>query len=80
MLKPDLICVQETKIEEMSPSIIRNAFGPEYESSFEALPADGAMGGIVLATIVSILQISSSALTSHTILPRSLITAIIDLG
>jgi hypothetical protein len=44
MLKHDIICLQETKIGIMTPSIIINAFGLQYEANYVSLPADGTRG------------------------------------
>jgi hypothetical protein len=43
--KPDLICIQETKMEQVTPTIIRNSLGPDYQDSFTFLPAVGSSGG-----------------------------------
>jgi exonuclease III len=67
MLKPDLICIQETKTEVMTPSIMRSAFGPEFESNFFSLPADGSRGGIILAVNSSLLQLPDPVLFGHSI-------------
>jgi hypothetical protein len=44
MLKHDIICLQETKIGIMTPSIIINAFGLQYEANYVSLPADSTRG------------------------------------
>jgi exonuclease III len=67
MLKPDLICIQETKTEVMTPSIMQSAFGPEFESNFFSLPADGSRGGIILAVNSSLLQLPDPVLFGHSI-------------
>lgn len=45
--KPDIICVQETKIQSMSDSIIKDVWGSSTDS-WVALPSWGASGGILV--------------------------------
>jgi exonuclease III len=49
--KPDLICLQETKMEVISASDIRSSLGLIYQDNFFFLPAVGASGGIILLAI-----------------------------
>lgn len=65
--KPDLLCIQETKIANVDQMLIRNAFGVCYENNFCYLPADGTSGGIILATKDSSLLIQDSQTTANTI-------------
>jgi hypothetical protein len=45
----------------------KNVLGPDYQDNFIFLPAAGQSGGILIATNSSILQISSSSATNHSI-------------
>lgn len=65
--KPDLVCLQETKLASVSHSTILNVLGHEYEDSFMYLPASGTRGGIILASRASVLQLQQSHLTANTI-------------
>jgi exonuclease III len=46
---PDLVCLQETKLSVINPSVVRNALGSLYANSFVYLLADGTKGGILIA-------------------------------
>jgi exonuclease III len=43
--KPDLVCLQETKLANLSAATITNTLGSAYENSFIFSPADGTGGG-----------------------------------
>jgi exonuclease III len=34
ILKPDLVCLQETKLSSLDSSTVRNILGADYENSF----------------------------------------------
>lgn len=65
--RPDLICMQETKMSTSDNAIIRSALGPEYENNFCFLPSCGASGGILIAAKNNILQVQNPLLTVNTI-------------
>jgi exonuclease III len=65
--KPNLVCLQETKIQDVTTATIRNSLGMDYQDSFVFLPAAGTSGGIILVVNSSVLQLSSPSTTSHTI-------------
>jgi exonuclease III len=65
--KPDLICIQETKMEVINSTIIRSTLGYDYEGQFVYLPASGASGGILIAVRDSVLQILNPTTTAHII-------------
>jgi exonuclease III len=47
--RPDLICLQETKLIAMNNVTIRKVAGLEYEDNFFFLPVDGTRGIILVA-------------------------------
>jgi exonuclease III len=47
--KPYPICVQETKMEDINDSTVRNSLVYDYSSNFVSKPADGTRRGILLA-------------------------------
>jgi exonuclease III len=67
MSRPDLACLQETKIEEMTVECIRNTLGAAYENNFITLPIEGARGSIVLATNADLLKLSNLIQSAHTV-------------
>lgn len=44
-----IVCLQETKIEHWTPSLVRDTLGPNFANSYTTLPAMGGRGGILLA-------------------------------
>ena len=46
--RPDIVCVQETKISDMSRRVILSALGFDF-SEFVVVPSIGASGGILIA-------------------------------
>jgi exonuclease III len=67
IFKPDLVCIQETKMEIINSRTIRTTLGPGFEDNFHFLPADGTRGGILLATKGAYLQFQNHVSTEHTI-------------
>jgi exonuclease III len=55
--KPELICLQETKLALVDSWIICNIAGTEYDNNFCYLPATGTRGGIIIAANNSSYQI-----------------------
>jgi exonuclease III len=47
--KPDLVCLQETKLSAFTPTLINSILGHQYEANFMFLPSTSASGGITLA-------------------------------
>jgi exonuclease III len=67
LFRPDLICVQETKLSQVENVTVTACFGSDYENNYVYLPADGTRGGIVLAAKSSTMLISNPLRTNHTI-------------
>jgi hypothetical protein len=44
LVRLDLVCLQETKLENITTTTIRNVLGPEFGSDFVFLPAIGTRG------------------------------------
>jgi exonuclease III len=66
-VKPNLICLQETKLSAINQHTIRSILGRDFENSFVYLPAEGTRGGILLASKDSDLLLQQPALTTNTI-------------
>jgi exonuclease III len=45
----NIVCLQETKIEDMTRSLVVELLGPRFGDNFIALPADGTRGGVLVA-------------------------------
>ena len=47
--RPYIICLQETKLNEIDGPLAMEFLGQNYHTSFEFLPADDTRGGILIA-------------------------------
>jgi len=56
----DLICLQETKLEVVSLSVIRSLWG-NFSAGFDFLKAEGASGGIIVMWDKNIFNLVSSS-------------------
>jgi hypothetical protein len=45
LARPDVVCIQETKMEDISVTTVRNSLGHDYETNFFFQPAIGTRGG-----------------------------------
>jgi exonuclease III len=66
-IKPDLVCLQETKLASFNGSLIRSILGFVYEDSFVFLPAINSRGGILIAAQDDVFSLHQSAQTKNTI-------------
>ena len=64
--RADIICIQESKLHEVSPSKARE-FLPTPLSDFQVVDADGLRGGLVTAWNARSLSLSSSLHRKHTL-------------
>jgi exonuclease III len=64
--RPDLICLQETKLVDISSSTVRSLLRSAYENNF-FLPATGTRGGILLAAHEDNLTLQHPHVTTNTI-------------
>ena len=58
-----VVCLQETKLQDVSMNIVRQCLGNTYESFFY-LPAAGTRGGILVAWDESVTHLSNPHYTS----------------
>jgi exonuclease III len=65
--RPDVVCIQETKMTVINPLTVRNALGADFESNFVFLPGQGTRGGILLATKDGHMHLLNPSLTCNTI-------------
>jgi exonuclease III len=72
IFRPDLICVQETKLQAFDAATIAQCFGSSFVDSYVFLPARSTREGIVLAVNSALLKITSSPLSNHSITPNIL--------
>ena len=61
-----VVRLQETKIQNMDPQLVRHCLGPEFDQFFCA-PALGTHGGIILACKSIYAQLSNPHLTANTV-------------
>jgi exonuclease III len=67
LYKPNLVCLQETKMEVINSSIVRNTLGMDFDNNFSIHPALGTRGVILIAARSAILHLHNHVLTNHTI-------------
>jgi exonuclease III len=65
--KPDIICLQETKLACISSTNVRNILGLGFDDNFVFLPASITRGGILIVAHDSIFHLSQPVLTTNTI-------------
>lgn len=65
--RPELICIQETKLAVVTDSVINDALGHDYTSNYLFLPAVGTRGGIIVASRSPRLKLLSPYITTNTI-------------
>lgn len=65
--RPDIVCVQEPKMERINEATVRNSLGRDYDGDFKYLPADGTRGGILVASRTELLKLEDCSLTTNTI-------------
>jgi endonuclease/exonuclease/phosphatase family metal-dependent hydrolase len=46
--RPDLVCLQETKMQSINVATVRSTLGADLENNFLFLPAMGSRGGILV--------------------------------
>jgi hypothetical protein len=46
--RPDLLCIQVTKMTTMNSYVVRNSLGPEYENNYFMLPEQGVAFSLLL--------------------------------
>ncbi|TKV93540.2 hypothetical protein SEVIR_9G232787v4 [Setaria viridis] len=62
-----IVCLQETKMEKMEESVVRETLGYQFARTFRYLPAQGTRGGILLAVHEDYYSISQHQLKTHTL-------------
>jgi hypothetical protein len=59
--------LQETKLQNVTPTIVRNALGGEFESNYIFQPANGTRGGLLLAARDSFFSLQQLGISANTI-------------
>jgi exonuclease III len=65
--RPNLICFQETKMQTVDTTVVRNTLGTDFENNFMFLPANGIRGGILLASRDSVYHLQHPVMSANTI-------------
>lgn len=65
--KPLIICLQETKLMDITPTMVLNILGHEYRDNYCFLPAEDTRGGILLALKGDNVRVQSVSRTTNTI-------------
>lgn len=61
----DVVCLQETKLDVVSRSLILSMLGNDFDNNFCFLPANGASGGILIAWRNRLGTVGASRIDSH---------------
>jgi exonuclease III len=69
-VRPNIVCLQETKLQQISRSTVRAVLGGEFENNFLFQPSNGAKGGLLLAARESFYTLqhvksSMNTITAH---------------
>jgi hypothetical protein len=66
--RPDIIGLQETKLITITPSVVRDTLGADFQDTFVYLPADGTKGGILMAARFGMFHLQQPHTTTNTII------------
>jgi exonuclease III len=62
-----IVCLQETKLSQISENDVLCTLGPRFKSNFAFTPADGTRGGILLACNDSFFSLSSIVVRQYSL-------------
>jgi exonuclease III len=65
--RPDIVCLQETKLDFFDKAIVNSVMRPDFKESFIFLLVDGTRGAILLAAKGSCCQLQSPHLTNNVV-------------
>lgn len=66
-MKASIVCLQETKLDDVSDSVMLRTLGGRFVRSYAYLPADGSRGGILLACDDNYFSISDITLRQYSL-------------
>lgn len=61
-----VVCLQETKVQDMNPAVVRQCLGPAFDVFF-CVPAIGTRGGVLLAAKSACVQLTNPHTTANTV-------------
>jgi hypothetical protein len=62
-----LVCLQEIKIANWTPRLVRDTLSPNFANNYTTLPAQGVGGGILLAANEHFFTLHTPHFTAHTV-------------
>lgn len=62
-----VVCLQETKLQDMDDAVVREALGNDFTANYSFLPARGTRGGILIAVSAQHFSLVSTFVTKNTI-------------
>ena len=62
-----IVCLQETKLQNVDRSVVVDTLGLAFADNFVSLPADGTKGGIILAASSDFFSLTPAGATTNTI-------------
>lgn len=67
--RASIVCMQETKLATVSPNIVMEALGADFDAYF-CLPAIGTRGGIIVARKSRVVQLDSAHVDLNSVTAR----------
>jgi exonuclease III len=64
-----IVCIQETKLAVVTPAIVMEALGADFDAYF-CLPATDTRGGMIMAWISRVVQLDSAHIGANSITAR----------
>jgi exonuclease III len=65
-VKATVTCLQETKLQDITESMVAEILGARFMNNFSFLPAEGTCGGILIAVLEDHFQLLSSSRSKYT--------------
>jgi exonuclease III len=64
-----IVCLQETKLSAVTPTIVMEALGADFDAYF-CLPASDTRGGVIVASMSRVVQLDSAHIGANSITAR----------
>ena len=65
-----IVCLQETKMQNLDATIVLEALGPKFANSFTYLPVQETRGGVLLAVNEDYYNLSETQIRGHTVITK----------
>ena len=65
-----IVCLQETKMQNLDATIVSEALGPKFVNNFTYLPTQETRGGVLLAANEDYYNLSETQIRDHTVIAK----------